>query len=267
MKKLSCYYEVVNTTGVLLTNGNFNYSLSHYMFALFQSQNFNLPTNKIYSNFQNILNSTWMGSLCLVFANQAPVSILTDKMRIATMQLLHSFGYFALKDMGYQSLSFVNRNQKSSFINKNHTNRTYLFGVKNSQTVAMTFHFTIPNQKLKQICSNMFMTKYIPSKGNTLIHNQSKFKIKIVDPVEEGLVRSKEIENMHFEQTERIRKWIGMSGREFVRIFDNIKIRIILSCIPIEKTGERVDIYESDGIFVYTFFENNNQTKNVQATK
>lgn len=252
MKRLSCYYEVVNTSGVLLTNGNFNYSLSHYIFTLFQSQNFNLPTNKIYANFQNILNSTWMGSLCLVFANQAPVSILTGKMRIATMQLLHSFGYFALKDMGYQSLSFINRNHKLPFAN----NRTYLFGRNNLQTAAMTFHFTLPRQKLKHICSNMFMTQFVPAKGNTLIHNQNKFKIKIVDPVEEGLVGSNEIENMYFELAERMREWIGISGREFVRIFDNIKVRIILSCIPIEKKSECIDVYESDGIFVYTILEN-----------
>lgn len=108
MKRINFDYKVYQQNGIVLTGGHFNYSLSHYIYALYQSQ-LALGDNPshFWSSLKKALSSINIGNLYFLFTDEG--HLYGGPLESGAKALLHAMGYFAFGDIIKAKPTFVYR--------------------------------------------------------------------------------------------------------------------------------------------------------------
>lgn len=231
MKKLNFDYVLTNPLGKILKSGHIKYSISHYIYALYQNNFIKSPASGFWQSFNDALNN--IGVVAFAFANHSP-QILNTSSRIGITRMLHAFGYFAFHDIT-GTFPFFQR------INK----RIWLIDPRSNQ--AMSFHFQIPPKKPASTYSNLFMASFSNTKN--FVNQNGTFTMKIVDPI-----GSNTVDNESIKKHAAYRKKV-LSELQEAKIFEfndnstSLMITIAKDSIPhLEKCSDKF----SDGtIFIY----------------
>ena len=237
MKKLNCDYTVTNINGVIINKGHFNYSLSHYIYALYQ-KNFlyssNVKPSLFWDSFGESLQN--ISLVAFAFVNNTP-QILNKKTKVGVAKMMHAFGYFAFKDIGANDPLFI----------KNNRNRVYLVDSINS--AAMSFGYKIPNKKPTNNYARLYMATFDSYSNKELINKNGTFKLKIVDPKGKNTLDN-ELINRYNEYKQKVLEKLD-KPLEYKINFSWGAIKVYISKHEINKSGNNVEVFCGDDVYVY----------------
>lgn len=135
MKKLNFNYILTDQQGRVLKNGHIKYSISHFIYALYQKNYTTSPASMFWRSFNNALNN--IGLVAFAFVNHTPQA-LNSSSRVGIIKLLHAFGYFAFYDITGTYPIFRRIKERVWLVD-------YQFNR------AMSFHVKTPSKKSQQI--------------------------------------------------------------------------------------------------------------------
>lgn len=246
MKKLNFDYTLYDVSGAILKSGHINYSISHFIYALYQKiyayQKKQIPPyiptpQDFWDSFRKALDEKQTGNVFFAFANNQP-QFLNRSTRVGILRIMQSFGYFAMHDITgtYPIFNKVN-------------GRVFLEDT--CSNYGMSFHFNNPAKSPKHSYSKLFMSTFdTPNNGNmSLVNQQNTFKLKIIDPVGSGQ-----------KNDEAIREYLGnkriilddlQATKEFYVNFDFASFKVSVSKTPIYELNDKLDSFTDNEIYIY----------------
>ena len=235
MKKLNFDYLLTNTSGALLQRGHIKYSISHFIYSLYQKTYINATCTDIFwSAFHSALKNMW--AVSIAFATNSP-QILNKTSRIGIMKMLHSFGYFAFYDITKNSPIFV----------KNSNGRVYLVDYKSNQ--AMSFGFSIPTSIPKNTYSKFYMASFVCNNQNSIVNKDGTFTLKIVDPIGDNIIDDRAILN-HQEYKKAILDQL-VEPKIYELNFKSTRLKVYISKQPLPHLQHITEYFSDEEIYIY----------------
>lgn len=231
MRRLKIDYTVYNFNGGVQKSGHINYSLSHFIYALFQKNYIkNISAHSFWSSLNNVLTNASMGLVYYAFMQNNP-SILTKALKKGIFNLMHSFGYFVFHDICGTYPIFVKL-----------SSRVYVVDIFRNQ--AMSFHFSLPSKKISNPFNSLYMTTFVVGQNMSLLHAKDTFKLKIVDPVSSGQTDNSYIKEYNMKKDEVLLDLID--SKEFIVKFNSLSLKITISLDPLKQARDEGNLF-SDG--------------------
>lgn len=240
MTKLNFSYRVIDINGVFLQKqGHFNYSVSHYIGSLFAQKGLALSNaSTFHQDFDAILKRNQLGRFGYAIYQQN-FGFLSQIDRIRLMRFLHSFGYFAMRDL---------TNSNPLFLKKG---RVYYLACGTGET--MCFHYQKITVKKQSPASCTFHTSFAQNwQTNLNAGSNGTFMLDIIDP---SFNWSEKEERLFCETQDHQNQLLkDLKGEEFnFSIGDSCKLfDIHLAFCPLADFANAEDQFSDGRVFIYT---------------
>lgn len=210
MTRLSFKYVLSDNQGkILKTSKQFNFSLSHYIYALYKRVlACNTKTiDEYYRLLKLAINSKNCGYIYWLFTSKNnPTNHKVKQLQESCFALLQAFGYFAFEDILQTAPAFI------SYIAKTGGKRGKLFLSCPNGTSGMSFHKSVNHSAPKHPFKKLYMTSFRVNNANySIVQNDGTYILDVIDP--------------EFEQCHDLRGYIESTDEKEKRFIDGLSER------------------------------------------
>lgn len=204
MTRLSFRYVLTNNQGKIIKESKqFNFSLSHYIYALYKRilTCEAKTTDECYRLLKLAISSKNYGNIYRVFTSNGKSE---DELETSCFTLLRAFGYFAFEDILRTKPTFISYKTDPSCKKGN------IFLSCPNGISGMSFHKSVRCQVPVHPFKKLYMTSFMVNNTNfSIVQNDGTYILSIVDP--------------DFEQCEDLRGYIDFMDEKEKRFLDRLE--------------------------------------------